>query len=123
MRRFVASKNVEVLEECFFWPYIRNQVEKHYENCITCKKAMSIVYPHGIYTPLPIPTLPWVNISKDFVLGLPRKKRGKDSIYVVNRFSSWCLSCLHSLTCSNSNVNLKRHLACYWVKKTISIHF
>ena len=56
--------------------------------CITCRKAKSRVMPHGLYTPLPIPSAPWVDIYMDFVLGLPRSKRGKDSIFVVvDRFS------------------------------------
>ena len=62
---------------------MRKHVDKHWKNCVACMKAKSKVQPHDLYTPLPILSMPWVNISMDFVLGLPRTKKGRDSIFVV----------------------------------------
>jgi hypothetical protein len=44
--------------------------------------------PHGLYTPLPVPKEPWVDISMDFILGLPKSRKERDSIFVVvDKFS------------------------------------
>jgi hypothetical protein len=67
---------------------MKKDVRRIYEKCITCRKAKSRTQPHGLYIPLPVPKEPWVDISMDFVLGLPKSKRGRDSIFVVvDRFS------------------------------------
>ena len=66
---------------------MKKDVQKFCECCIVCKKAKSTVMPHSLYTSLLIPDSSWIDLSMDFVLGLPRTSNGKDSIFVVDRFS------------------------------------
>ena len=67
---------------------MRKSVHSFCDKCIACRKAKSKVQPHGLYTPLPIPTMPWVDIFMDFILGLSKTSKGMDSIFVVvDRFS------------------------------------
>jgi translation initiation factor IF-1 len=88
MGHFGVKKTLDILHEHFFWPKMKKDVNRICGRCITCRKAKSKVLPHRLYTPLPVPSEPWVDISMDFVLGLPRTKRGRDSIFVVvDRFS------------------------------------
>lgn len=52
------------------------------------KQAKSMTWTQGKYTPLPTPSGRWMDISMNFVLGLPMNKRVHDSIFVVvDRFS------------------------------------
>jgi hypothetical protein len=54
--------------------------------CTRCQKAKSRLNPHGLYMPLPARSLG--RYFYEFCVGLPRTKRGRDSIFVVvNRFS------------------------------------
>jgi hypothetical protein len=88
MGHFGWRKTYEMLADHFYWPKMRRDVQRLVQRCITCHKAKSKLNPHGLYTPLPVPSTPWEDISMDFVLGLPRTKRGMDSIFVVvDRFS------------------------------------
>jgi hypothetical protein len=83
MGHFGAKKTEDVLATHFFWPKMRRDIERFMARCATCQKAKSGLNPHGLYMPLPVPSIPWAYISMDFVLGLPRTKRGRDIIFVV----------------------------------------
>ncbi|WVZ70654.1 hypothetical protein U9M48_019299 [Paspalum notatum var. saurae] len=84
----------------FFWPKMRRDIERFVSRCTTCQKAKSLLNPHGLYMPLPIPSTPWEVISMEFVLGLPRIKRGRDSIFVVvDHFSKMA----HFIPCHKSD--------------------
>jgi hypothetical protein len=83
MGYFGAKKTDDVLASHFFWPKMRRDVEQFIACWMTCQKAKSQLNPHGLYMPLPVPSIPWADISMDFVLGFPRTKRERDSIFVV----------------------------------------
>jgi hypothetical protein len=80
---FGEKKTYELLKEHFFWPNILWDVHKVIERCAICKKAKGKENAYGLYMPLPIPEQPWMDISMNFVLGLPRTQRGKDKIMLV----------------------------------------
>ena len=91
------NKTSLMLKEHYFWPRMDKDVQDVIRRCATCQVAKSHSLPQGLYTPLPIPTSPWMDVSMDFILGLPRTQRSKDSIFVVvDRFSKMAhfLSCL-----------------------------
>ena len=93
MGHFGVSKTFDILSEHFSWPCMKKHVEKFCGQCIECRQAKSKSSNFGLYTPLPIPTQPWVDISMDFVLGLPMSSRKNDSILVVvDRFSKMLIS-------------------------------
>ena len=82
---------------------MRQDVERFVARCTTCQKAKSRLNPHGLYMPLPVPSVPCEDISMDFVLGLPRIKKWRDSIFaVVERFSKMA----HFLPCHKSESTL-----------------
>jgi hypothetical protein len=89
MGYFGAKKTEDVLASHFFWPKMRRDVEQFIACCTTCQKAKTRLNPHGLYMPLPVPSIPWAYISMDFVLGLLRTNRWRENIFViVDRFLS-----------------------------------
>ena len=88
MGHFGVPKTLDILIEHFYWPHMHRDVERICSKCIACKQVKSKSLPYGLYTPLPVPNHPWIDISMDFVLGLPRIGKGSNSIFVVvDRFS------------------------------------
>ena len=62
---------------------MKHDMHKFYEQCIVCRHSKSRVMPRGLYSPLSVPEYHLTDLSMDFVLGLPRKRNGNDSIFVV----------------------------------------
>ena len=67
---------------------------------VVCMMAKTHGNNAGLYTPLPIPNMPWEEDNLDFGLGLLKTQRNKDSIMViVHRFSKMA----HFVPCNKSN--------------------
>ena len=117
MGHFGVKKTEDVLATYFFWLKMRRDVERFVARCTTCQKAKSRLNPHGLYMPLPVPSIPWADISMDFVLGLPRTKRGRDSIFVVvDRFSKMA----HFIPCHKTDDVV--HIADLFFKEIVRLH-
>ncbi|RDX73842.1 hypothetical protein CR513_46489, partial [Mucuna pruriens] len=114
---FGELKTLQTFNKYFYWPQMRRDVHKICERCLNFKVAMSRVSPHGLYTPFPIRTSPWTDISMDFVLGLPRTKNGKDSVFVVvDRFSKMA----HFIPCHKSDN--ASHVANLFFRDVVQLH-
>jgi hypothetical protein len=117
MGHFGVKKNEDVLAAHFFWPKMRRDVERYMSWCTIYNKTKFQLNPHDLYIHLPVPSVSWEDISMDFVLGLPRTKWGRDSIFVVvDRFSKMA----HFIPCHKSdNVS---HVADLFFTEIVRLH-
>jgi hypothetical protein len=113
---FAGTKTLEILKEHFYWPKMLGDVQKIVDKCVTCHMAKSSFKP-GAYTPLPTPSGPWMDVSMDFVVALPRTQRGKDAVMVVvDRFSKMA----HFVACHKTDD--ARNIADLYFREIVRLH-
>jgi len=94
------NKALSMLQEHYCSPGMSKDVQHILKRCATCQVAKSHLLPQGLYTPLPVPTAPWVDVSMDFVLGLPKTQCNKDLIFMV---VDWFSKMAHFIACNKIN--------------------
>jgi hypothetical protein len=80
---FRRDKTLALVQENFIWPKMVRDVVRHMKQCQTCDITKSRKQNTELYIPLPVPNAPWEDICLDFVVGLPKMQRNKDSIMVA----------------------------------------
>lgn len=114
---FGRDKTVALVKETFYWPRMERDINRHIQRCRICHLAKSKRQNTGLYMPLPVPESPWEDVTMDFILGLPRTQRQKDSIMVVvDRFSKMA----HFIPCQKTNDAVQ--VADLYFKEIVRLH-
>ena len=84
---FGQDRTLTLVSTCYQWSKLPGQASNFVKRCVVCQRSKGALLNVGLYTPLLVLDAPWLDISMDFVLGLPCTQRAMDSIFVVDRFS------------------------------------
>ena len=78
------NKMYQDLRRSYWWRKMKADVASYVASCGVCQQVKAERRrPAGKLQSLEVPMMPWDDITMDFVVGLPRTQRGKDSIWVV----------------------------------------
>ena len=80
---FGQDKTFHILFSRYHWPQLRKDTNNFVKRCIICQTTKGTSTNARLYSPLPIPTTIWEDLSIDFVLELPKTQRQHDAIMVV----------------------------------------
>jgi hypothetical protein len=89
---FGIENIVAVLQKYFYWPKLRQDVDKYIKPCTACTIAKLTTEKQGMYTPLPTPDKLWESISMEYISVLPSTKKANVCVFVVvDRFSKMAI--------------------------------
>jgi hypothetical protein len=79
-----ATKMYQDLKKDYWWPGMKSDIAEFVARCIVCQQIkIEHQRPVGLLQLLEIPQWKWEQISMDFVGGLPRTQKGRDSIQMI----------------------------------------
>jgi len=77
------ARTYALLSREYYWKGMSSFVRRWVRNCYTCRRTKSFrIGYQGHLQPLPVPQKAWLDISMDFIVGLPESE-GFDAIWVV----------------------------------------
>ena len=79
-----GTKMYQDLKRQYWWKGMKGDVGRVVAKCLVCQQVKAeYKKPSGLLQPLAAPQWKWEGISMDFIDGLPRSKKGNDSIWVI----------------------------------------
>jgi hypothetical protein len=79
-----TNKLYQDLKKNFWWTKMKRENARYVLECDTCQRVKTNhLRPAGNLQHLNIPEWKWENICMDFIVGLPHKSRGYNSIWVI----------------------------------------
>ena len=79
-----CTKMYKDLKRNFWWKNMRRDIAEYISRCFTCQQVKAEHQkPAGLLQPLSVPEWKWSDVSMDFIVGLPRTRKGNDSIWVI----------------------------------------
>ena len=76
-------KTYKRVAEQFYWKGMKTSIEKFVAACLVCQQTKYLTTKSpGLIQPLPVPQLPWTELSMDFIVSLP-SSNGYTAIFVV----------------------------------------
>jgi hypothetical protein len=88
------DKTLELLTRNYYWPRLRQFVNEYVRTCDTCARNKTPRrQPHGQLHPLPIPTGPWMSVSMDYIVELPRSNGYNTILLCVDRLTKMAHFC------------------------------
>jgi hypothetical protein len=78
------TKMYQDLKSRFWWEGMKKDVASYVRKCLNCQQVKALHQrPYGKLQPLEVPEWKWDDIAMDFVVGLPKSRRGNDAIWIV----------------------------------------
>ena len=82
------NRTEELIKRYYYWPNMRLAIKRYIRNCHNCQRSKSShTGRNGLLRPLPIPSQRWVDISIDFVVGLPDSDGSNAICTIIDRLS------------------------------------
>jgi hypothetical protein len=95
-----ARKTKQLLARRYYWPLLDKEVKEYVSSCLACatNKARNQKLPGPLH-PLPIPQRRWDQVTIDFVMPLPRTRKGHNGLMtMVDKYSKM----LHVAPCTDN---------------------